>query len=170
MRLAVHVLPKSDFEATGARNEKTKDASGRLGAVKVPKRLGLLDPGVRRIWRVSLAAPMRNGETRGEDEMPSKTAKAKRTKHAKNSRPLTPRTFVEALESGWTIHEQLSTWVFYDANKREGFFFLTRRGKDSKTLIVPYTAFYELRTPYFLGGSSRWGEVQAEAGFGGERP
>jgi hypothetical protein len=80
--------------------------------------------------------------------MPSKTAK--RTKRAKNSRPTAPVTFVEALESGWTIHEQLSSWVFYDANKREGFFFLTR-GKNSETLIVPYTAYYELRTPYFLG-------------------
>jgi hypothetical protein len=101
--------------------------------------------------------------------MPSKTAKAKRRKHAKNSRKHTPATFVEALESGWTIHEQLSTWVFYDANKREGFFFLTR-GKNSKTLIVPYAAFYELRTPYFLDGSSSWGEVQAEAGFRDKRP
>ena len=100
--------------------------------------------------------------------MPSKIAK--RTKHAKKSRPYAPRTFVEALESGWTIHEQLSSWTFYDANKREGFFFLTRRDKDSKTLIVPYTAFYELRTPYFLGESSRLGEVHAEPGFGGERP
>lgn len=100
--------------------------------------------------------------------MPSRTAK-KRTRRAKDSRPQCPVTFVEALENGWTIHEQLSTWVFYDANKRDGFFFLTRKGSKTPKLIVPFTAYYELRTPYFLGESSRWGEVQAEAGFVGDK-
>jgi len=101
--------------------------------------------------------------------MPSKSAKkhqgTKRARHEKGSRLRTPRSFEEALDNGWTIHEQLSSWVFEDANKRDGFLFLTR-DKGSKTLIVPYTAFYELRKPYFLDGSSRWEQVQAEVGFG----
>jgi hypothetical protein len=60
------------------------------------------------------------------------------------------RSLEEALDSGWAIHEQLSSWQFRTANKREGFLFLTRHGAGNKTLIVPYVALYELSTPYFL--------------------
>lgn len=63
-----------------------------------------------------------------------------------------PQSFAEALKQGWTIHEQLSSWCFKTANKRDGFLSLTREGsgKGSRTLIVPFVALYELQKPYFL--------------------
>jgi len=87
--------------------------------------------------------------------MASRTARGKRKgQHPKRGRNIsrlrTPHSFEEALDHGWTIHEQLSSWQFHTANKREGFLFLTREGASNKTLIVPYVALYELRAPYFL--------------------
>jgi hypothetical protein len=88
--------------------------------------------------------------------MALKTVKAARRTQgpvaAKSERHQTPQSFEEALKQGWTIHEQLSSWHFKTANKRDGFLFLTREGsgKNSKTLIVPFVALYELRKPYFL--------------------
>ena len=79
------------------------------------------------------------------------------TKTKKRSRCLTssgrmPRNFEEALTNGWKIHEQLSSWRFDRANKREGFLLLTNGKPSSKTLMVRYTALYELGEPYFLEG------------------
>ena len=68
----------------------------------------------------------------------------------KNSNSPAPRSFNEALEKGWKIHEQLSSWNFKTANKREGFLLLTNGKASSKTLMVRYTALYELGEPYFL--------------------
>ena len=90
--------------------------------------------------------------------MPSRTAekrKGQRSRRGRNiSRLRVPRSFEEALDHGWTIHEQLSSWQFRTANKREGFLFLARHGVGNKTLIVPYVALYELRAPYFLGSEN----------------
>ena len=82
--------------------------------------------------------------------MASKATKTgKRSKRAMAS-SRTPRSFGEALKKGWRIHEQLSSWNFDRANKREGFLLLISRKASSKTLMVRYTALYELGEPYFL--------------------
>lgn len=71
---------------------------------------------------------------------------------SKETNPEAPQCLEAALDAGWRIQEALSTWDFTGSNKREGFLFLTRKGsrKGSKTLIVPFSALYELRKPYFL--------------------
>jgi hypothetical protein len=78
--------------------------------------------------------------------MPTRTAKKQRK--AKSSLRA-PRNLGEALAGGWKIREQLSSWNFKSANKREGFLLLSQ-GKASKTLMVPYKALYEPSEPYFL--------------------
>jgi hypothetical protein len=79
------------------------------------------------------------------------TRKVSRSKKQRKSRSTIrpPRNLAEALAGGWKIGEQLSTWNFKPANKREGFLLLSH-GKASKTLVVPYAALYELSAPYFL--------------------
>lgn len=79
------------------------------------------------------------------------TRKVTRSKKQRKSRSTIrpPRSLAEALAAGWKIGEQLSTWDFRPANKREGFLRLSR-GKTSKTLMVQYTALYSLSAPYFL--------------------
>lgn len=79
--------------------------------------------------------------------MQSKSRKLVR--EARTQRSRVPRSFEEALTHGWRIHEQLSSWNFKPGNKREGFLILTRP-KASRTLMVKYTALYELGEPYFL--------------------
>jgi hypothetical protein len=79
--------------------------------------------------------------------MPTRTAKKQRK--AKRSLQA-PRNLGEALAGGWKIHEQLTTWQFKNANKREGFLILTNGKASSKMLMIRYTAFYELGEPYFL--------------------
>ena len=81
--------------------------------------------------------------------MASKAAKGQRRHRAIVGAPRVPRSFEEALTKGWRIHEQLSSWSFKRANKREGFLVLTK-GNAVKTLTVRYTALYELGEPYFL--------------------
>jgi hypothetical protein len=78
--------------------------------------------------------------------MPSKT---KRTKRARASKPRVTRSLVDALNQGWEVQEQLSSWSFSGANKREGFFRLTNEHSNG-TLMVRYLALYELGKPYFL--------------------
>ena len=81
----------------------------------------------------------------------SKTSrKLSRQRLRAKDRAPAPQSFEAALDSGWKIHEQLTSWQFHTANKREGFLFLTSSGAGNKTLIVPYVALYELRAPYFL--------------------
>jgi hypothetical protein len=79
--------------------------------------------------------------------MPSKTRKVPHKTRQKASDA--PQSFEEALGRGWRVHEQLSSWNFKPANKREGFLILTH-SKTSRTLMVKYTALYELSEPYFL--------------------
>jgi hypothetical protein len=62
----------------------------------------------------------------------------------------TPRDLQEALQRGWRIKEQLSTWEFTTSNRREGFLFLTKEGT-RQTLKIAFTAFYDLSRPYFFG-------------------
>jgi len=82
----------------------------------------------------------------------AKISRGARTARAKSAHDRTPQSLEEALKQGWRINEQLSSWNFTAANKRDGFFFLTRQGsgKDSKRLIVPFVALYELQKSYFL--------------------
>lgn len=80
--------------------------------------------------------------------MASRSTKVGKRLRTANRSGRTPRSFEEALTKGWTIHEQLSSWNFKRANKREGFLLLTKGA--SKTLMVRYTALYELGEPYFL--------------------
>jgi hypothetical protein len=87
--------------------------------------------------------------------MPSRTAK----KTKRRSAPKLPNSFSEALSVGYTVHEQLSTWQFRTANKREGFLMLTKGKATSSTLVVPYIALYDLAAPYFLD-SKRPDEVR----------
>lgn len=82
--------------------------------------------------------------------MPSKTRKALAQSKRKSISGRAPRSFGEALTKGWTIHEQLASWSFNGANKREGFLILTNGKSSSKTLMVKYTALYDLGAPYFL--------------------
>jgi hypothetical protein len=89
--------------------------------------------------------------------MPSKP---KRTKHAKKLR--IPRNIIEAVNQGWQIVEQSSSWHFdggmrpgeyfrwRDANAREGFFRL-KKPRSRETLFVPFLALYDMGRPYFLG-------------------
>lgn len=60
-----------------------------------------------------------------------------------------PPSFQAALESGWTIKEQLSSWDFSRANKRDGFLFL-KKASAAATLMVRFNSLYELGEPYFL--------------------
>ena len=65
-----------------------------------------------------------------------------------------PKSLQEALEHGWQIDEELTTWEFHgNSNKREGFLFLTKRGahNNADRLIVPFFALYVARRPHFLG-------------------
>lgn len=61
-----------------------------------------------------------------------------------------PRSLVDAVNQGWEISEQLSSWKFRGANKREGFFILFNKKVSPHQLMVRYTALYELGQPYFL--------------------
>lgn len=79
--------------------------------------------------------------------MPTKLAKKRRKAHTSLR---TPRNFEEAYKAGWRIHEQLSSWDFKQANKREGFLIFSKEKCSSKTLMIRYTALYELGKPYFL--------------------
>jgi hypothetical protein len=78
--------------------------------------------------------------------MPLKSAK----KTKRRSVPKLPSSFSEALAAGYTVQEQLSSWQFRTANKREGFLMLTKGKVNSSTLVVPCVALYDLGAPYFL--------------------
>ena len=59
----------------------------------------------------------------------AKMSRGARTAGAKPSRHRTPQSFEKALEQGWTIHGQLSSWNFKTANRRDGFLFPDSRWK-----------------------------------------
>jgi len=63
----------------------------------------------------------------------------------------TPKSLQEALESGWRIDEELSTWEFDGSSKREGFLFLRKKGAGARRLTIRFTALYDTRRPYFMG-------------------
>jgi hypothetical protein len=70
-------------------------------------------------------------------------------KPRKGSRARAPRSLEEALDQGWKISEDLTSWDFRGSNRREGFIFLRKKGQ-SETLMLRCVALYELGRPYFL--------------------
>jgi len=72
-----------------------------------------------------------------------------------------PKTLQEALQSGWKIDEELSSWGFGSATRREGFLFLKKRGQ-RRPVTVPFVAFYQTSRPYFTFGD-RGRQTQANA-------
>jgi hypothetical protein len=67
-----------------------------------------------------------------------------------------PRSLQEALEHGWQIDEELTTWEFDSSSRRVGFLFLTKpgAGKNADRLMIPFLALYSTRRPHFLGEKS----------------
>jgi hypothetical protein len=74
---------------------------------------------------------------------------AVRKKLRKGSRPRVPRSLEEALNQGWKISEDLTSWEFRSGNRREGFLILEKKG-ESRMLMVRSMALYQLGRPYFL--------------------
>jgi hypothetical protein len=74
---------------------------------------------------------------------------AVRKKQRKGSRTRRPRSLEEALNQGWKISEDLTSWEFRSGNRREGFLVLEKKG-ETRTLMVRSLALYELGRPYFL--------------------
>ncbi|MGB6876122.1 MAG: hypothetical protein WBD87_08810 [Candidatus Acidiferrales bacterium] len=68
---------------------------------------------------------------------------------SKTNRHALPLSLEKALDGGWKIQEHLAGWTFTTANKVDGFLMLSH-AKDSRTLMVPFVALYELRKPHFL--------------------
>ena len=89
-----------------------------------------------------------------------KTHEARRKSHGHARR----RSIVEAVNQGWEIREQLSSWHFDGhlrprlristgamQTARDGFFRL-KKPRSRETLMIPFRALYDLGKPYFFGG------------------
>jgi len=63
-----------------------------------------------------------------------------------------PKSLQEALEHGWRIDEELTTWEFCgNSNKRRGFLFLKKKSAGAERLMLSFTALYDVGRPHFLG-------------------